>query len=334
MSGFISPQVRLIFNPHAGYGSWEEWVPKLLTLWRRWGWEITVQATTHAGHATELARLAVIDQVGLVIAAGGDGTLNEVANGLAHSETVLAVLPLGTANSFARELGAASPNILRPQSFFQMSEALMRGRIHRADMGICSNGRYWLLWASTGADGHLVERIEPRSKLFKRFGPLGYAAKALRYLPECNGQRATVTIDDETFDDEFLLINISNCRFYAGGELRLNAPAVLDDGRFEAWLLRGRHWPDLLRFTFEVGLKNHHEDPNVIFRRCRHVTVNTQSPIPFHLDAEPSGTTPFSCDIQPACLRILAPNTTPPDLFYQHGIPARRPTYPVFRSRV
>lgn len=332
MKAFTSQRALLIFNPHAGYGSWQDWVPKIAHLWRRWGWEITIQPTAYPGHATQLARTAVLGNAGLVIAAGGDGTLNEVANGLVYSETVLAVLPMGTSNSFARELGGTSPNILRPQSLFQMTEALMRGRIQRADMGLCSNGRYWLLWASTGADGYLVERIEPRSKLFKRFGPLGYAAKALRYLPEFTGQPACVTIDGETIEDEFLLINMSNCRFYAGGELHLNATAVLDDGLFELWLLRGRHWPDLLKFTLEVGLKNHHDDPNVIFRRCRQVAVKTKSALPFHLDAEPSGMTPFGCEIRPSCLRILAPNTTPADLFQQRGIPTLRSpylTYPI-----
>lgn len=327
MNAFTSQRALLIFNPHAGYGSWRQWVTKVTHLWRYWGWDMAVQATAYPGHATELARAAVEANAGLVIAAGGDGTLNEVTNGLVNSETVLAVLPMGTSNSFARELGGTSPNILRPQSFFQMTEALMRGRIQRADMGLCSNGRYWLLWASTGADGYLVERVEPRSKLFKRFGPLGYAAKALRYLPEFTGQPACVTIDDETIEDEFLLINMSNCRFYAGGELHLNATAVLDDGLFELWLLRGRHWPDLLKFTLEVGLNNHHEDPNVIFRRCRRVTVRTKTSLPFHLDAEPSGITPFACEIQPNCLRILTPNTTPGDLFQQNGILMLRASY-------
>jgi len=334
MNNFISSHLQLIYNPHAGYGSWQPWVTKLTRLWRRWGWTVTVKATAYPGHATELARAAVLANTGLVIAAGGDGTLHEVANGLVNSETVLAVLPLGTANSFVRELGGSSPNLLRPQSLFQMTEALMHGRIQTVDMGLCSNGRYWLLWASTGADGYLVNRIEPRSKLFKRFGPLGYAAKALRHLPECTGQVASVTIDGETIEDEFLLINMSNCRFYAGGELRLNAQAVLDDGLFEAWLLRGRHWPDLLKFTLEVGLKNHHDDPNVIFRRCRRVTVNTCKPIPFHLDAEPSGTTPFWCEIQPACLRILAPATAPTDLFHRRGISILQPTQSLLHQPV
>jgi diacylglycerol kinase family enzyme len=81
-----------------------------------------------------------------------------------------------------------------------------------------------------------------------------------------------------------------------------------------------------------VGLKNHHEDPNVIFRRCQHVAVKTQNAIPFHLDAEPTGATPFTCEIQPNCLRVLAPSTTPSGLFHLSGVPALRPTHPMLRA--
>ena len=83
-------------------------------IWQTLGWDVQVKPTEHAGHATELAQAAADAQHGLVFAAGGDGTLNEVANGLVHSETVLAPLPVGTANSFAKELCLPRPNFLRP----------------------------------------------------------------------------------------------------------------------------------------------------------------------------------------------------------------------------
>lgn len=155
------------------------------------------------------------------VAAGGDGTLNEVANEQVYSETVLAVLPMGTSNSFARELGGTSPNILRPQSLFQMTEALMRGRIQRADMGLCSNGRYWLLWASTS--GWLFGGTDRRAlSSLNGFWPAGVRPRRCAICRNLQGQPACITIDGETIEDEFLLINMSNCRFYAGGGLHLN----------------------------------------------------------------------------------------------------------------
>lgn len=319
MMTFISNRATLIFNPHAGFGEWRQLVEKLVSFWQQQGWQVTLQPTTHSGHATELARSAAAAEHGLVFAVGGDGTLNEVANGLVNTETVLAFLPVGTANSFARELGAPRPNLLNPKWLLDASVTLAAGHIQRVDMGLCDNGRYWLLWASTGIDGFIVDRIEPRSKLFKRLGPAGYATKALLALPAFSGVQATVTVDDQTVSDDFLLINVSNCRMFAGGELRLNTYGVLDDGLFEVWLFRGHDWPDVLRYTAVIGLEQHARDPKVQKIRGRRVSITTSTEAPYHLDGEPAGVTPFTCEIKPGVLRLLVPNTAPSHLFCKPG---------------
>jgi diacylglycerol kinase (ATP) len=319
MSNFVSNRATLIFNPHAGFWEWRQLVNDAVHFWRQRGWQVTLQPTRCAGHATELARAAAAADYGLVFAVGGDGTLNEVANGLVNTETVLAFLPVGTANSFARELGAPRPNLLNPKWLLEASITLAAGCIQRVDMGRCDNGRYWLQWASTGVDAFMVDQIEPRSKLFKRMGPAGYAAKALLVLPAFSGVQATVTVDDQTVTGNFILINVSNCRMFAGGELHLNTYGLLDDGLFEVWLFRGRDWPDVLRYTVEIGLKQHTSDPKVQKISGRRVTIATALPTPFHLDGEPIGTTPFACEIKPGVLRLLTPNTAPADLFSKPG---------------
>jgi len=316
---FISSQAMLIFNPHAGFGEWRQVVENVVHFWQDRGWRVSLRPTAYGGHATQLARAAAAANHGLVFAVGGDGTLNEVANGLVNTETVLAFLPVGTANSFARELGAPRPNLLNPNWLMEASATLAAGRIQRVDMGFCNNGRYWLLWAGTGVDAFVADQIEPRSKLFKRMGPAGYVAKALLALPTFSGVQATVTIDDQSIEDNFLLINVSNCRMFAGGELRLNTYGLLDDGLFEVWLFRGRDWPDVLRYTVEIGLEQHATNPNVHKIRGRRVTIHSAAPVPYHLDGEPCGTTPFTCEIKPGVLRLLVPNTAPPDLFCKAG---------------
>ncbi len=319
MANFVSNHATLIFNPHAGFWEWHQLVTEVARFWQQRGWQVIVQPTAYGGHATELASAAVRANHGLVFAVGGDGTLNEVANGLVNTETVLAFLPVGTANSFARELGAPRPNFLNPKWLLETSALLAAGRIQRVDMGCCDNGRYWLLWASTGVDAFVVDQIEPRSKLFKRMGPAGYVAKALLALPAFSGIQATVTVDEQTVTDNFLLINVSNCRMFAGGELHLNSYGLLDDGLFEVWLFRGRDWPDVLRYTVEIGLQQHASNPNVQKIQGRRVTITTATPKPFHLDGEPIGTTPFTCEIKPGVLRLLTPNTAPADLFSKRG---------------
>ena len=295
--------------------------------WQRFGWNVAIRPTARADHATEIAREAAAAQHGLVLAAGGDGTLNEVANGLANSETVLVPLPVGTANSFAKELRLPRPNILEPQKLIEASDALLQGQIQRMDLGCCNDERYWLLWASTGVDGYVIDHIEPRTKLFKQLGPAGYAAKVLFFMPSYPRTRARVTIDDQVIQDDFLMINVSNVRMFGGGDFRMNAGAVLDDGLFEIWLFHGSEWAEAMRHVLQVGLENHHDDPNIDMIRGKRVQIETTPEIPYHVDGEPMAKTPFTCELRQGALRLLVPNTAPPGLFNKVGEPLVAPKH-------
>jgi diacylglycerol kinase (ATP) len=315
----------LIYNPHAGRVTLHEQMRKVANFWLGRGWQVDLQPTRAAGHATQLARHAAAHGHEMVLAAGGDGTLNEVANGLVGSNTVMAPLPVGTANSFAKELGLPRPPLLdlldlRDDRLLVTAEKLAHGRVQRMDVGQTTgnNGRYWLLWVGAGFDGYVVQQIEPRSKNFKRLGVAGYAAKGLFFLPGFKSIRALITIDEElTLQDDYLLINISNCRLFGGGEFMLNAQGVLDDGWMEVWLFRekGWQWSDMLHYLLEVSFANHAANPNIEMIPAQRITVQTDRPMPYHLDAEPAGQTPFSVVVQPQALRLLVPPSAPPDLF-------------------
>lgn len=319
MPHFQSRKATLIYNPHAGFNDWHRVVEKVAAFWQAGGWQVEIRPTEHSEHATELTRHAVEAEHGLILVAGGDGTLNEVANGVIGTETILAPLPVGTTNTFAKELGLPRPNFLHPDWLLDVSKALQKGTVQRMDVGRCDNGRYWLLWAGVGIDAYLVDQIEPRAKWFKRLGPAGYLAKSLLVLPQFSGVRARVRVDDQDYAGEFVMVNISNSRLFAGGELRLNPDAVLDDGEFEVWMFRGSDWPQVLQYTFEISRAHHWKHPDVEFVRGRSVEVMVQQEAAFHVDGEPGGYAPFSCELVPGALRILVPNTIPPGLFQTTG---------------
>lgn len=316
----LEREVTLIYNPIAGFWDWETAIAKVANFWRDNGWAVNITPTSHTGHATELARTAAAAGHPMVLAAGGDGTLNEIANALIGSETILAPLPVGTSNSFAKELGLPRPNVLQMDHLIDVSRALLDGTIQRMDCGKSHAGRYWLLWASTGIDGFVVEQIEPRPRWFKRLGPAGYLARALFFVPQFHGFHAHVTVDDREIHGDFLMVNISNCRMWMGGELRLNRNAVLDDGLFEVWLFRGQNWPRLLSYGIEIGLENHVKNHDVTVLRGQSVTIRTDSPMPYHLDGEPADETPLTVTMCPGALRLLVPNTVPAGLFSEPGI--------------
>ncbi len=321
---FSSHRATLIYNPHAGFGDWCQLLSLIVDFWQQHGWQVQVQPTSYPGHATVLAHNAARADHALVLAAGGDGTLNEVVNGLVGSETILAPLPFGTTNSLAKELGEPRPNLINQQWLPRSLDLLIHGRVQQVDVGQCSNGRRWLLWAGAGADSYVVQQIEPRSKLLKRLGPAGYVAKGLLHLPGFSGVQARITVDVQTgetqiIEDEFLLICICNCQFWAGGELHLNPDAALDDGCFELWLFRGHDWPQLLRYVLAISQQRHELTPGVSRFVARSVQVETRTPMPFHLDGEPCGDTPFVCTLQPGALRLLVPATAPTNLFVKAG---------------
>lgn len=295
-------------------------------FWRAEGWDVVIRPTEAVGHATELARTAVAAGHRLVFAAGGDGTLGEVANGLAGTAVVMAPLPVGTANSFAQELQLPLPGLLHPHRLLQVTDALAAGRVQQMDLGFLSargmagDGRYWLLWAGAGADGYLVDQLEPRPKWTKRIGPLSYILQGLPVMLRLPRFTATVTVDGEGYAGDFTLVLISNSRRYAGGLVTLSPQAYLDDGLFEVWLFRGQGVPDMVGHLLRARWGEPATHPEVTRLYGRRITIHSSTPFPFQTDGEPAGTTPFSVEMRPRALHLLVPSTAPADLFTRPGL--------------
>lgn len=296
-------------------------IERVADFWRARDWTIDVQPTQYAGHAVALARAAAEAGQRLVLAAGGDGTLGEVANGLAHSDTILGPLPIGTGNSFGKELRMPRPNLIDHRGLVEAASLLASGRVQRMDLGRVDRGRHWLLWTGTGLDSYLVERIEPRSKLSKRLGPVGYVAQAFALMPDFPPMEATVEVDEVLFHDTFLLTLVSNCRRFAGGEVVLNPKATLDDGVFEVFLFRGHGMARAVRYLWQVWRGSQATNPDIVCVRGRRVVVRTAREMPVHTDGDPAGRTPIACHIEPGALRLLVPRTAPKGLFKQPGLP-------------
>ena len=296
----------------------------LADFWRAQNWSVKVVATEAAGHATELAREAANAEHHVVFAVGGDGTLGEVTNGLAGSETALAPLPAGTANSFASELRMPRPNFFNKQKLMAANESLANGRLYQMDLGYTydarGNGRYWLLWTGTGADGFLVDWVEPRSKFLRRFGRGGYVAKGLLALPRVPSMTAKVEIDGRFYEGNYLQILISNCRRY-GSVIDLSPQARLDDGLFEVWFLPGKHLPKLMQHLSLSLLSKHQKYGDMQMVNGRSVKIHTTPALPCQTDGDISGQTPLMCEIKPSALRLLVPDTAPADLFNEPGRP-------------
>lgn len=319
----IRPKFRaaMIYNPLAGMLDVQPAVDGIVRFWQARGWQVDPQPTRRAGHARELAAEAVAQDYDMVLAAGGDGTLGEIASALAKSKCIMAPLPSGTGNSFAKELSLPLRSIFGEKDLVRACKALANGTIRYIDLGFCDHSNYWLQWTGIGVDGHIIHRIEPRSRRVRRLGRIGYYILGLYALRDYHGMSATIVIDDQVFEGENVLIMISNCRRYAGGEYVLNPDAVLDDGIFEVRMFAGSRKRDVLSFLMELLRGRILTNSNIRVARGTRMSVTTKSPAPVHRDGDPAGFTPVNCHVEPASLKILVPYTASPSLFLHSGSP-------------
>jgi YegS/Rv2252/BmrU family lipid kinase len=315
-------KATLIYNPLAGTLNLEPLTKLVADFWRNYGWIIAVEATQYAGHGRELAREAAHAGHELVLVAGGDGSLGEIAGGLVDSQTIMAPLPAGTGNSFAKELKLNNRGgLLRRHSLLKACEKLVEGRVQQIDLGCYNSSEHWLLWASVGVDAYVVSHIEPRSRFARRLGSIGYLGLGTPYLARFPGMKATVKVDDQVYRGEYLMVIISNCRRYAGGKFLLSPKASLDDGLLEVWLFNGRVGWGIYRYMAMMATGRHLNHHDVQMVTGREITVDTDPKMPFHRDGDPAGSVPLHCWVKPKALRLLVPQTVSESLFTQPGIP-------------
>jgi YegS/Rv2252/BmrU family lipid kinase len=268
-----------------------------------YGWQVEVAATSHVGHATRLTRRAR-SRCDVVVAAGGDGTVNEVVNGLAGTEVALGVLPLGTVNVWAREVGVRGHPLAA-------AKVLLTGERHRVDLGQ-AGGRYFLLMAGVGFDAAVVAAMDPTAK--RRFGALPYVTRgawaALRERP----WPVRLRTPEGDFETEATWILVGNTRLY-GGLARICGAARARDGLLDV-VIFGRGGA-LARLGWSIAaLRGRHTNlSQVSYRHLAAFSLETEAPQPVHVDAEVAGHTPLAFRCVPEALQVIVPRGAAPELF-------------------
>jgi len=258
--------------------------------------------TTEAGHAVALAEQAAREGFGTVVAAGGDGTINEVVNGLmrvpAEARPRLGVAPLGTANVYARELGL-------PLSVDAAWRVIAAGRERRVDMGLAraagGERRYFAQLAGAGFDAMAIAALD--MKLKKRINWLSYIISGFRTVAR-GLPRLTVTADGRRCEGCFVFIG--NGRFY-GGSYRMFPEARLDDGMLEVCVFEGGRVLDVLRYLPRVLTASHPKLADVHYFKARNVRVESPQPTPMEVDGELWENCPVEFSAEPGALRVLTP---------------------------
>jgi diacylglycerol kinase (ATP) len=284
----------IIGNPNSGRAGSRDYLERCAKILRSGGLEVDVLNTECPDHATELASST---EAPLVIAAGGDGTINEVINGL-DKEATLGILPLGTANVLARELGL-------PLNVQGACERILRGERARIDLGVATNGegveRRFACMAGLGFDAHVVRAVTPRLKRYLR--GLAFALMAFKVLAEEDFPWIHVIHGDTNHVTRFAIV--ANAHHY-GGDLRAASdPDLLASGELEV-ILVGRVSVLLRPDIFASVLVRRPLDRSVRFFRARELRAcaTEEVEVPVQLDGEVWGRLPMSFRIEQQALQV------------------------------
>jgi diacylglycerol kinase (ATP) len=305
----VPARARIVANPVSGGMRGANGLNELreTAIWlTEHGLPTEVTTTARAGHAVELAREAVVAGREMVIAAGGDGTLNDVIQGLAGSTTALGVLPMGTVNVWAREIGI-------PLGASEAREVLLNGVRRQVDLGR-AGPRYFLLMAGVGFDAEVVKRVE--RNWLKRVGlkmldyiatagTLGLTQRPAKLILRIAGQQRKVSA---------LMVVIGNTRLY-GGAMQFTGRAVADDGLLDIVVIGGGGWARRAGVFLRAFLRRPSLGPDARYERARTVRLESTPPLLVQVDGDIAGSLPMTFSVAPGALWVIVPRATSEQLF-------------------
>jgi YegS/Rv2252/BmrU family lipid kinase len=283
-----------IVNPAAGKGKGARIALGLASELAASGLHVDVLSTPGPGEAARLASHAVEEGYERVLAVGGDGTANEVANGLVDTGVALALYPIGSGNDFARALGY-------PRNRKKIGAFLAQARPRRIDVGE-ANGRVFLNAAGVGIDGHVAERIIASTRVV---GPtFGYFVGALVSIATYRPRQMRVIIDGKTREGRMLVVVAANGTHFGSG-MHVAPSAKLDDGLLDI-VVGG----DLSRWASLVALAKlyrgtHVDGRTILGFRAPALDVEFAEPLPMQTDGEASRASSLHVRIRPRALTVL-----------------------------
>jgi diacylglycerol kinase (ATP) len=313
----------LIYNPFAGRFPAGPLLSRAVRVLTEAGWEVEVLETSEGQDISDLALQAADHGCDAVFVAGGDGSVGSVATALAGRETALGVLPSGTANVWAHELGLAG---LDWTHWFALEDAAMRlahGEVRRVDLGACDDHSF-LLWAGVGLDATIVNSVEPRDRWERALATVHYATMAVWTSLGWDGIDLVVRADGRSWEGRFLVAIASNIKAYAGGLLELSPRAKVDDGLLDFWLIEGRSLRDAIVRVAQILMGTHVDSPGVVHFQTQEAVFESNQAISMQLDGEPLQLqTSCAFSVRPRALNVIVPRPGGPQVFSQETAPGR-----------
>lgn len=287
--------VHLIVNPRSGYGGRKRLLCEIRSLLHEEGVELQEYTTQGPGDATRYAA-SIAGKAAAVMVWGGDGTANEVANGLLGSDTPVLPCPAGTENLLAKELKIPHD----PEKIIQM---LLHGKIAPCDVG-CVNHRNFMLIIGVGFDGEVVRRLS--ANRMGHISHLSYFWPIWRTFWEHDFPLLRIIVDGEEIYHGRGLAFVGNISRYAVG-LRICRDAKLEDGLLDLVVFPCKEQTSLILHATWTLLRLHPLKGGVLYRRAKNIRIESDHPVPCQVDGDVGPNTPLDISIAKGRLNLIAP---------------------------
>ncbi|MFD1065540.1 diacylglycerol kinase [Oceanobacillus locisalsi] len=276
-------KARIIYNPTSGREAVKKELPNILEKLETAGYEASAHATIGEGDAVSAARTAVDRGYDLIVAAGGDGTINEVIHGMAEQEyrPKLAILPAGTTNDFARALHI-------PRGIDAAVDIILENNSLQLDIGKV-NDHYFINIAGGGKLTELTYDVP--SKLKTVLGHLAYYIKGIEMLPSLKAARVKIEFDEEVLEEDIMLFLISNTNSVGGFE-KLAPEARLNDGYFDVLILKKTNLAEFIQIATLALRGEHLKSKNIIYKQAKRIKVTNEDKMQLNIDGEYGGLLP------------------------------------------
>jgi YegS/Rv2252/BmrU family lipid kinase len=284
----------LIINPRAGSAKSVE--DNLCSFFKNHGILLDVKKTLRPLHARLIAKRA-IGKYQVVIAAGGDGTINETINGLAGSKVKLGIIPMGTENALAQGM-----NI--PFDPIAAAKLIVAGKSRYFDLGK-ANGRYFMLAAGVGLDAKTIAGTKPVLK--QLLGSKSYHLSAVKTVLTHVPAKLEVWLDDQVLPRWGYFVIIGNVKYY-GGNLEITRYAKPDDGYLDVCIFKRTDVINMFKYFISAASKGYiplTEFANIEYFKVKRLVIKSEKPVLAHTDAEIIGNTPVKIEVCHRAIKVI-----------------------------
>lgn len=289
----MTKRARIIYNPTAGRETLRQKLVDIISVYEQAGYETSIFATTaEKNSALNEAKRVSENGFELVVAAGGDGTINEIINGIAplKNRPELAILPAGTTNDFARALKIPRDDLV------EAAKVVLKNNVLKMDIGKTTNDNSVKYFMNIAAGGSMTKlTYDVPSDLKTIFGYLAYLVKGAELLPQLRPVEMNLKFDDGQYNGKASMFFVAMTNSIAGFE-QIVPDAELDDGKFTMIIVKTGNLVEILQLITKVLNGGRHvNDPRIIYKKTNTLEVSSEGkPLQINIDGEYGGDAPMT----------------------------------------